>query len=204
MSLMQEAIGRQIQESIEVKRLLLGDSAVRGQILLVAELVIDAYRNGRKTLLAGNGGSAADAQHIAGEFVSRFHFDRPGLPSIALTTDTSILTAIGNDYGYEKVFSRQVQAQGTEGDVFVGISTSGNSTNILQALSACKEKGIRTVGLTGADGGRMAALCDLCIRVPSNETPRIQESHILVGHILCCLVEEAIFGHLKPVPRPLP
>jgi len=200
MSQLQETIGRQIQESIEVKQLLLQETAVRGQIQLAAELMIEAYRNGKKTLLAGNGGSAADAQHIAGEFVSRFYFDRPGLPSVALTTDSSILTAIGNDYGYEKVFSRQVQAQGAEGDVFVGISTSGNSANILLALAACKEKGIRTIGFTGASGGKMAGMCDLCIRVPSNETPRIQESHILVGHILCCLVEEAIFGHMKPSP----
>lgn len=197
MSQFQETIRRQIRESIETKRLLLEDEATLGQILSAAEMMIHAYRTGKKTLLAGNGGSAADAQHIAGEFVSRFYFDRPGLASVALTTDTSILTAIGNDYGYEKIFSRQVQAQGVEGDVFVGISTSGNSANIVNALATCKEKGILTVGLTGAGGGKMAGLCDLCIRVPSGETPRIQESHILVGHILCCLVEEAIFGDSK-------
>ena len=195
---MKETIRKQIQESIDVKKRLLEDDAVRSAILAAAERMIEAYKNGRKTLLAGNGGSAADAQHIAGEFVSRFYFDRPGLPSIALTTDTSILTAIGNDYGYVKVFSRQVQAQGTEGDVFVGISTSGNSANILDALAMCKEKGIASIGLTGAGGGKMADLCDICIQIPSKETPRIQEAHILVGHILCCLVEEAMFGHLKP------
>jgi len=187
----------QIKESISVKEKLLADATTRGQILTAAQRLIAAYGQERKTLIAGNGGSAADAQHIAGEFVSRFYFDRPGLPSIALNTDTSILTAIGNDYGYHKVFARQVQAQGVSGDVFIGISTSGNSANILEALAMCKEKGIFSIGLTGAKGGKMLDACDLCIRVPSDETPRIQEAHILVGHILCCLVEEAIFGHLK-------
>jgi len=155
---------------------------------------VEVYKNGNKTLIAGNGGSAADAQHIAGEFVSRFYFDRPGLASIALTTDTSILTAIGNDYGYEKLFSRQVQANGVKGDIFIGISTSGTSANVVEALKECKEKGIITVGLTGASGGKMAELCDYCIKVPSNETPRVQEAHILIGHIICAVVEEAIFG----------
>ena len=193
-----EIVRGQIRDSIEAKTRLLQDNALVGKISLAAERMIEAYRSGRKTLVAGNGGSAADAQHIAGEFVSRFYFDRPGLPSIALTTDTSILTAVGNDYGYEKVFSRQVQANGVAGDVFLGISTSGNSPNILLALQECRAKGIATVGLTGAGGGKMAALCDICIDIPSDCTPRVQESHILVGHILCCLVEEAIFGHLKP------
>ena len=195
---MRTIIARQIQESIEVKQRLLEDASIQERIHEAAEAMISAYRQGKKTLLAGNGGSAADAQHIAGEFVSRFYFDRPGLPSIALTTDTSILTAIGNDYGYEKVFSRQVQAQGAQGDVFVGISTSGNSANIIQALHTCTEKGILKIGFTGASGGKMSELCDICIRVPSNETPRIQEAHILVGHILCCLVEDAIFADFKP------
>jgi len=194
---MERTIVDQIKESISVKEKLLADVSTCGQILSAARRLIEAYGNQRKTLIAGNGGSAADAQHIAGEFVSRFYFDRPGLPSIALSTDTSILTAIGNDYGYQKVFARQVQAQGVAGDVFIGISTSGNSANILEALAMCKEKGIFTIGLTGAKGGKMLDCCDICIRVPSDETPRIQESHILVGHILCCLVEEAVFGHMK-------
>jgi D-sedoheptulose 7-phosphate isomerase len=155
---------------------------------------VDVYKTGNKTLIAGNGGSAADAQHIAGEFVSRFYFDRPGLASIALTTDTSIITAIGNDYGYEKLFSRQLQANGVKGDMFIGISTSGNSANVIEALKECKEKGIITVGLTGEKGGKMAEMCDYCIKIPSNETPRVQESHILIGHIICAVVEEAIFG----------
>lgn len=192
-----ESIRGQISESIATKQRLLEDSAFLENLQRSAQLLIEAYRAGKKTLLAGNGGSAADAQHIAGEFVSRFCFDRPGLPSIALTTDTSILTAIGNDYGYAKLFARQVQAQGAAGDVFIGISTSGNSPNIVEALSACKDKGIATIGFAGQDGGAMADLCDICLRVPSKQTPRIQESHILIGHILCCLVEEAIFGHLK-------
>ncbi len=129
--------------------------------------------------------------------MGRYGFDRPALPSIALTTDTSILTAVGNDYGYERIFSRQVEALGVEGDVFVGISTSGNSTNILRALEACQERRVRSVGLTGAGGGKMADRCDICIRVPSEETGRVQESHILIGHILCSLVEETLFGSTR-------
>ena len=183
---------------MRTKRRILDDASLLEDIRRAARTLVDAYRAGNKTLLAGNGGSAADAQHIAGEFVSRFYFDRPGLPSIALTTDTSILTAIGNDYGYKNLFARQVQAQGVRGDVFIGISTSGNSPNIIDALAAGKEKGIASIGLTGQGGGAMAGLCDICLRVPSDETPRIQESHILIGHILCCLVEDAIFGHLRP------
>lgn len=189
----------QIRASVLVKEAILADPQLIAAIGRAARTVADAYGAGKKTLLAGNGGSAADAQHIAGEFVSRFRFDRPGLASVALTTDTSILTAIGNDYGYDELFARQVQAQGLGGDVFIGISTSGNSRNLVQALTACREKGIRTIGLTGADGGAMAGLCDISIRVPSSDTPRIQESHILIGHILCGIVEETVFGDLKPV-----
>jgi D-sedoheptulose 7-phosphate isomerase len=192
-----EIIKEQISKSIEVKKTLLSDEKTLEKINRAAQVITDAYRKGNKTLLAGNGGSAADAQHIAGEFVSRFYFDRPGIPSIALTTDTSILTAIGNDYGYDRLFSRQVQAQGVSGDVFIGISTSGNSENIVKALETCKEKGIFTVGLTGSKPCQMDMLCDICIKVPSTETPRIQECHILIAHILCCIVEENLFGDLK-------
>lgn len=195
---MEEKIKQQISSSVAAKQALLNEGMIN-IIKQSAQLVISAYQAGNKTLLAGNGGSAADAQHIAGEFVSRFYFDRPGLSSIALTTDTSVLTAIGNDYGYERLFSRQVQAIGNQGDVFIGISTSGNSPNILAALLECKSKGIKTIGLTGASGGKMAGLCDICIQVPSPETPRIQEVHILIGHIICYLVEEEIFGKLKPL-----
>lgn len=184
----------QIDKSISVKKLIYDDDNMITLIERISKHIIDAYKHGNKTLIAGNGGSAADAQHIAGEFVSRFYFDRPGLSSIALTTDTSILTAIGNDYGYEQVFARQVQANGCKGDVFIGISTSGNSKNIIAALKTCREKEIFTIGMTGARGGDMDGLCDFCIKVPSQETPRIQESHILIGHIICYLVEESLFG----------
>lgn len=193
-----EVIINQIQKSIEVKTALMNDSHIVVSIDRAAIVITEAYRKGKKTLLAGNGGSAADAQHIAGEFVSRFYFDRPGLPSLALTTDTSILTAVGNDYGYDRLFARQVQAQGNVGDVFIGISTSGNSRNIIETLQECKKQGIFTIGLTGEKIGEMDSFCDICIKVPSQETPRIQESHILIGHILCCIVEENIFGYLKP------
>ncbi|HID0705982.1 D-sedoheptulose 7-phosphate isomerase [Campylobacter jejuni] len=182
------------QESILVKEQILKDKNLIALIKNASLEVIKAYKNGNKTLLAGNGGSAADAQHIAGEFVSRFYFDRPGIASIALTTDTSILTAIGNDYGYENLFARQVQAQGVKGDVFIGISTSGNSKNILKALELCKQKEIISIGLSGASGGAMNELCDYCIKVPSTCTPRIQEAHILIGHIICAIVEEELFG----------
>lgn len=173
-------IKEQISKSIEIKEKLLKDEGLLDKIQQASLRVLQAYKKGFKTLLAGNGGSAADAQHIAAEFVSRFYFDRPGLPSIAITTDTSILTAIGNDYGYERLFARQLQAQAQRGDVFIGISTSGNSKNILEALNFCKKEGIFSLGLTGQSGGAMKDLCDLCIQVPSNETPRIQEAHILI------------------------
>lgn len=181
-------------DSILVKEQILKDENLITLIKNASLEVIKAYKNNNKTLLAGNGGSAADAQHIAGEFVSRFYFDRPGIASIALTTDTSILTAIGNDYGYENLFARQVQAQGVKGDVFIGISTSGNSKNILKALELCKQKEIISIGLSGASGGAMNELCDYCIKVPSTCTPRIQEAHILIGHIICAIVEEELFG----------
>ncbi|EDO8526773.1 D-sedoheptulose 7-phosphate isomerase [Campylobacter jejuni] len=187
-------IKEHFQESILVKEQILKDENLITLIKNASLEVIKAYKNGNKTLLAGNGGSAADAQHIAGEFVSRFYFDRPGIASIALTTDTSILTAIGNDYGYENLFARQVQAQGVKGDIFIGISTSGNSKNILKALDLCKQKGIISIGLSGASGGAMNELCDYCIKVPSTCTPRIQEAHILIGHIICAIVEEELFG----------
>jgi D-sedoheptulose 7-phosphate isomerase len=154
---------------------------------------MDAIRAGSKILLAGNGGSAADAQHIAAEFVSRFAYDRPGLPAFALTVDTSALTAIGNDYGFESVFARQVEAVGVAGDVLVGISTSGTSPNVLRALERGREKGLRTIGLTGSRGDSMPRLCDVLLRVPSTETPRIQEGHIALGHIVSGLVEAWCF-----------
>ena len=194
----EQCIADQIRASISTKQAILSDKGLMRNIAAAAQMIVDAYEQGKKTLLAGNGGSAADAQHIAGEFVSKFYFDRPGIASIALTTDTSIITAIGNDYGYDQLFSRQIQAQGSAGDVFIGISTSGNSANLVEALRMCGQKGIKTIGLTGFTGGEMDSMCDLCIKVPSGETPRIQESHILIGHIICCIVEEKLFGDLKP------
>lgn len=183
----------EIQASVSVKQRILQDDDLLQQVTDMGHLLIDCYEAGHKLLIAGNGGSAADAQHIAAEFVSRFNFDRPGLPALALTTDTSILTAVGNDYGYEHLFRRQIEANGQAGDVFLGISTSGNSPNILQALEAARAKGLVTFGLTGSSGGKMRALCDHCLCVPSSDTPRIQEAHILIGHTLCAMVELALF-----------
>ena len=187
-------ISSEILRAMEIKRAIAKDRAILSLIEQAARKMIEVYRKGNKIMLGGNGGSAADAQHIAGEFVSRFYFDRPGLPCIALTTDTSVLTAIGNDYGYEQLFARQIQANGQTGDLFIGISTSGNSPNVIRGLEMCRAMGITTIGLTGETGGSMAALCDMCIRIPSQETPRIQEAHIMIGHILCAIVEESIFG----------
>lgn len=191
---MEAYIRKQIERSIEVKQKLLADEDLLELIETIARKAVEVYQNGNKILISGNGGSAADAQHIAGEFVNRFYFDRPGLPAIALTTDTSVLTAVGNDYGYEHLFARQIQANGVAGDMFIGMSTSGNSSNIIRALEECRKKEIVAVGFTGGTGGKMAALCDYCITVPSVETPRIQESHILIGHIICAIVEEQLFG----------
>lgn len=169
------------------------DAALKAATVAAAQACITCLRSGGKVLLAGNGGSAADAQHIAGEFVSRFEFDRPGLAAVALTTDTSILTAIGNDYGYEKLFARQVQALGRAGDVFIGYSTSGKSPNILRAFEAARELGLVCVGFTGNRGGPMRELCHHLLEVPAPETPRIQEGHLVLGHALCGLVEQAMF-----------
>lgn len=187
------AVKAMIVDSLEAKQKVLGDEHLLASIVEVSLLVERALRAGNKVMLAGNGGSAADSQHIAAEFVSRFEFDRPGLPSIALTTDTSMLTAIGNDYGYEHVFARQVQANGRAGDVFIGISTSGNSKNVVMAVEAARKMGITTVALCGA-GGKLKDLCDHALAVPSTHTPRIQENHILIGHAICALVEDAIWG----------
>ena len=161
-------------------------------ILEFASLCRTAITKGNKIFFMGNGGSASDAQHLAAEFVGRFEKERIGLPAIALTTDTSILTAVGNDYGFGQVFSRQIAALARSGDVVVGISTSGNSVNVVQAIAAAKEIGAVTVGLTGESGGQLDEVCDLCIKVPSRSTARIQEAHILIGHIVCALVDEVV------------
>ena len=188
-----ETVRKHIAESIRVKTLLLSDPVLTEQVATVAGVIVDAYRAGGKTLWAGNGGSAADAQHMAGELVNKFSFDRPGLPALSLSTDTSIITAVGNDYGFDRLFARQVEAQGCKGDVFIGISTSGKSPNLVKALPACRAKGIKTVAIVGANPCPMDDY-DYVIHVPSVETPRIQECQTLIGHILCYLVEEALFG----------
>ncbi len=190
---MRDYIVAQIGEASRVMSAMLADEKLLRTLEGAAQACVTCMKNGGKVLLAGNGGSAADAQHIAGEFVSRFAFDRPGLPAIALTTDTSILTAIGNDYGYEKLFARQVQAHGNKGDVFVAYSTSGKSPNILLALEEARNKGLICIGLTGNRQGPMVAACDYCFEVPSGDTPKIQEGHAVLGHILCGIVENALF-----------
>jgi D-sedoheptulose 7-phosphate isomerase len=166
---------------------------LKQQIVDAVRICLESLRAGGKIMFAGNGGSAADAQHWAGELVSRFYYDRPGLAAIALTTDTSILTAIGNDYGYDYTFARQIEALGTAGDVFVAISTSGNSPNIVRACEAARLRDIRVIGFTGQGGGRLRELSDLCFQIPSHETPRIQEGHEFVGHLICALIEAEMF-----------
>lgn len=190
---MQNYIRSQIDEAGKIIDAMAKDTNLQTTVQAAAQACIACLNSEGKILLAGNGGSAADAQHIAGEFVSRFAFDRPGLPAIALTTDTSILTAIGNDYGYEKLFARQVQAHGRAGDVFIGYSTSGKSPNVLRALEEARQRGLSTIGLTGNHGGPMTDLCDFLLEVPSANTPKIQEGHLILGHILCGLVENALF-----------
>lgn len=190
---MKDYISAQISEAQCVMSAMLEDRTLLLAVEAAAQACIDCLQGGGKILLAGNGGSAADAQHIAGELVSRFAFDRPGLSAMALTTDTSILTAIGNDYGYEKLFARQVQAHGNRGDIFIGYSTSGKSPNILRAFEEARAKGMVCIGLTGNRGGLMREVCDFLLEVPSADTPKIQEGHLVLGHILCGLVENAIF-----------
>ena len=185
-----------IEKTIATKQAILADKGLMNRIVEASDLCITALKNGKKVIFAGNGGSAADSQHLAAEFVSRFNFDRPGLASIALTTDTSMLTAIGNDYGFLQLFARQLQANAQKGDVFFGISTSGNSGNILEAVYLAKEMEVTTVALCG-NVGKLPEVCDLTLNVPSTCTPYIQESHISIGHIICGIVEEKIFAKYK-------
>jgi D-sedoheptulose 7-phosphate isomerase len=183
-----------IQSSIEVKQQLLQDEVLVKQIETVVEVVTNAFKNGNAVYFAGNGGSAADAQHLAAEFSGRFYKDRKALPSDALHCNSSYLTAVANDYSYDLIYSRLLEGLAKKGDVLVGISTSGNSANIVKAFEMAASMGVITVGFTGANGGKMKNMANYLINVPSNTTPRIQESHILVGHIICELVEENIFG----------
>ena len=173
------------------------DETLKAAVQDAVDAIVNCFRSGGRVYFCGNGGSAADAQHLAAEFSGRFYFDRPVLPADALHCNTSYLTAVGNDYGYDRIFARLISGLGQKGDILVGISTSGNSENILQAFEVCREKGVRTIALTGASGGKMKALSDLLINIPSTDTPRIQEAHITVGHIICELVEQAMFGEKK-------
>lgn len=170
------------------------DEQLLAKVQAIADTCIQALQQGKKILFAGNGGSAADAQHLAAELVSRLHFNRPGLAAIALTTDTSALTAIGNDYAFAQIFSRQIEALGQAGDVFIGISTSGKSPNILQALEIARLQQLITIGFTGMHAPQMAAQCDLLLHIPAQETSKIQECHIMFGHIICAIIEETLFG----------
>jgi len=190
-------IRKQIEESIRIKQSLMGNDEIIKAIEDAAEICIKAIKRGNKIMLAGNGGSAADAQHFAGELVCRFRFDRLPLPAIALTTDTSVLTSVSNDYSFEVSFSRQVNALGKESDILILISTSGNSPNILKAADEARNKKITVIGLTGETGGKLKYSCDIAIRVPSDDTPRIQECHILIIHILCGLIENGLFAKNK-------
>lgn len=192
-TLMKEYVLESFKNSIKTKQAILEDENIISSIHKISAKIVESINAGGKVLIAGNGGSAADAQHVAGEFINRFHFDRPGLPCIALSTDTSVLTAVGNDYAFDLVFRKQIEALGKAGDVFIGITTSGNSPNIVEAMKLCREKGIATVGLTGQKAGKIDDFCDFMIKVPSGDTPRVQESHILVEHIICGIVEASIF-----------
>jgi D-sedoheptulose 7-phosphate isomerase len=182
-----------IRESIELKRKVLEDRALMAELALATEAIIKTLKAGGKVLLCGNGGSAADAQHLAAEFSGRFYFDRPPLFAEALHVNTSYLTAVANDYSFDEVFARQVRAKGGRGDVLVGLSTSGNSPNVLRALDEARDLGMTTVGLAGEGGGKMKGRCDHLMAVPSKDTPRIQEVHITLGHVICELVEAALF-----------
>ena len=186
-------INDELVKSSSVLQSVIMSESLQDQIRMASLIAIKALQNDGKLFFAGNGGSAADSQHMAGEYVSRFLFDRPGLSAIALTTDTSILTAIGNDYGYEKLFSRQLQALAKPGDVFFAYSTSGTSKNIISAIETAQSLNVTTIGMTGEPGGIMNDFCDITIRVPTESTPKIQELHLIIGHIICQLVERELF-----------
>jgi len=199
----EQRVSDSIKASIAAKQQLLANQELISTIAKVSELLVKAFTQGNKVMLFGNGGSAADSQHIAAEFVGRFAFNRPALPALALSVNTSCLTAIGNDYGFDQAFSRQIEALGRPGDMAIGISTSGNSPNVLKGFEVAKKMGILTVAFAGCTGGKMKGAADYCLCAPSNETPRIQECHILIGHIISELTEETIFHeHKSSVPRP--
>jgi D-sedoheptulose 7-phosphate isomerase len=197
----EDAVALYLRDSCAVLERAAGDAQLRRSLAAIADCIARAFRAGNKVLLAGNGGSAGDAQHIAAEFLSRFKLDRSPLPAIALTTDSSVLTAIGNDYGFADVFERQVRGLGRAGDVFIGLSTSGRSENVLAALRAAREAGLTTVGFTGSGGGEMRALCDFICTAPSDDTALIQQIHLVAAHALCLLVEQDLFGAAQPRPE---
>lgn len=192
---LEDIVRQELRSSIEVKRSI--DEELISGITRAARAIIESLKSGGKVILFGNGGSAADAQHIACELVGKLQMDRSALPAIALTTNTSILTAVGNDSDFSAIFSRQLDGLGNSNDVVVAISTSGNSPNVLEAVKVARQKGIATIGFTGASGDNLCKLTDLCLRVPSTDTPRIQEVHITIGHIICSLVEKELFGSEK-------
>jgi D-sedoheptulose 7-phosphate isomerase len=189
----QELIIDRINKNIEIKQNILKNIDLIEKINIVAKMIIKACKENKKVILFGNGGSAADAQHLAAELVNKFYLDRKSLPAIALTVNTSILTAIGNDYSFDQIFSKQLEGIGAEGDIAIGISTSGNSKNVIEGLKFAKEKKLYTIGFTGKNGGKINNIVDICINVPSDDTPRIQEVHIMIGHIICEIVEKELF-----------
>lgn len=193
MSEARDLVEERIREANDLGARML-EGALTDQIASVATAILDSYRSGGKAIFCGNGGSAADAQHLAGEFLGRYLRDRRSLPAVALADGISTVTAIGNDYGFDQIFARQLEGIARSGDVLVGLSTSGRSENVLAAVDRAGELGVLTVGMTGADGGGLAERCDLCLRVPSDETPRVQEAHMLIGHALCEFVERELFA----------
>lgn len=191
---MSDLVREKLLEGMSVAEAVARDAVLHATLTAAADATANALKSGRKLMVAGNGGSAADAQHLAAEFVCRLSDDRPAMRAVALSTDSSILTAVSNDYGFERIFARQIEALGERGDVFFGISTSGNSPNVLRAIELCRTVGIITVGLTGKTGGKMPPLCDYCLRVPSDVTMYIQQAHLALEHIFCLLVEQAYFS----------
>ncbi|MFO0753200.1 MAG: D-sedoheptulose 7-phosphate isomerase [Thermodesulfovibrionales bacterium] len=187
-------IDRAVRDNIALKEKILGDRQLVQTIGRIGGEIVSAFRSGRKVLFCGNGGSAADAQHLAAEFSGRFYFDREPLYAEALHVNTSYLTAVANDYSYDEIYARLVRAKGGEGDILIGLSTSGNSANILLAMEAAAAKGMKTVGFTGETGGKLCGLCTYLVKVPSRDTPRIQEAHIMLGHIICEMVERELFS----------
>ena len=196
---MRKIVIKELEESASIKRVMA--QSLSDTIAEAAQIILNAYRAGKKVLLIGNGGSAADAQHIAAELAGRFKLERAGLPAIALTTNTSTLTAVANDYGYDRVFSRQLEALANDKDVLIAITTSGTSPNILKAAEMAHSKGVTVIGLTGATGGKLKDMADLTIMVPSDDTARIQEAHITIGHIICHLVEKGLFSESSGISR---